>query len=158
MSHLNLKIQGGTRFGNRKEQIFSCELMYLQEGKCLFNDFFFFFVSPLQEFMTAVRVWENVIIQWITLLVIKNSNNKLTRLQTSWKLADHHIHINQSKHAYTLFEQCHNVTLPQWAMLLRQGANSCAEGELKSKHEIPGKENQVYNRDWRPISNYLVEY
>lgn len=106
VSHLNLKIQGGTRFGNRKEQIFSCKLMYLQEGKCLFNDFFF--VSPLQEFMTTVKVWENVIIQWITLLVIKNSNNKLTRLQTSWKLADHHIHINQSKHAYTLFEQCHS--------------------------------------------------
>lgn len=108
VSHRNLKNQGGTRFGNRKEQICSRKLMYLQEGKCLFNDFFFFLVSPQQESMTTVKVWENVIIQWITLLVIKNSNSKLTKLQASWKLEDNHIHINQPNHAYPLFQQCHS--------------------------------------------------
>lgn len=45
-SHRNLKIQGGTRFGNRKEQICSCKLVYLQEGKCLLNDYFVVVKSP----------------------------------------------------------------------------------------------------------------
>lgn len=51
--------------------------------------------------------------------------------------------IRRQSHTYKPAQPCLSIVsaTPQ---SLRQGTNSCAEGELKSKHEIPGKENQVY--------------
>lgn len=44
-SHRNLKIQGGTSLGIERNK-FARKLVYLQEGKCLLNDFFVVVKSP----------------------------------------------------------------------------------------------------------------
>ena len=51
--------------------------------------------------------------------------------------------IRRQSHTYKPVQPCLRIVsaMPQ---SLRQGPNSCAEGELKSKREIPGKETQVY--------------
>lgn len=53
------------------------------------------FWSPLQELMTVVKVWENVMIQWVTQLVCFFKAivafKKTTNLQAFWKLEDNHL-------------------------------------------------------------------